>query len=530
MTRVLVCRLLVALAVLVAGTAWALSSPVGSSPDDDYHLASIWCPAPLSSSGCQTATDATGKLGVRVPGMIAHPACYATKSAVSATCQTPIEAEQSVLTTRVDQGDYPPVFYRTLHLLASDHVVRSVLLMRVVNLVLALALLAAATWAAAPAVRSSVGYAVAAAAVPLSTFLVPSVNPTSWAITGLAVFAVALLGLPSAPSRGRQITLAALALIGATMAAGARGDAGVFVVVTAAAAVIAGGWRSWRSGIHLVVLGVALLVGAWSVWSARQVGGVLGSADPAVALTTATVVSSMFLELPGLLLGTTGFGRGLGWMDTPMPATTVLGVAVVLAAVFFHGLGTMDRRKALAVTIVLATMTGIPVLVMLRQGLTVGNSIQPRYIQPLLAPLLLVALARAPRLGRIPSLLIAGALTLANSAALWVNLTRYTQGLRLITDPVPAETWWWAAGPGPVAVWALGSIAFAVAVGFLLGPATEPEPQDPQQQHAPQQQPPQPLPQPRHGSRELAAEPSASRHGQRVSQPARRASSAGRPR
>ena len=37
--------------VFALGVAWAVSSPVGASPDDDYHLGSIWCTPPLSESG-----------------------------------------------------------------------------------------------------------------------------------------------------------------------------------------------------------------------------------------------------------------------------------------------------------------------------------------------------------------------------------------------------------------------------------------------------------------------------------------------
>jgi len=29
--------------VLVALGAWSVASPVGASPDEDYHLVSIWC-------------------------------------------------------------------------------------------------------------------------------------------------------------------------------------------------------------------------------------------------------------------------------------------------------------------------------------------------------------------------------------------------------------------------------------------------------------------------------------------------------
>ena len=42
--------------MLLTGLGWAVSSPLESSPDEDYHLGSIWCPRPAGeycqNSGC----------------------------------------------------------------------------------------------------------------------------------------------------------------------------------------------------------------------------------------------------------------------------------------------------------------------------------------------------------------------------------------------------------------------------------------------------------------------------------------------
>ena len=39
------------LSVCGVGLAWAVAAPLGASPDDDYHLGSIWWPPPLAESG-----------------------------------------------------------------------------------------------------------------------------------------------------------------------------------------------------------------------------------------------------------------------------------------------------------------------------------------------------------------------------------------------------------------------------------------------------------------------------------------------
>ena len=52
-----VAAVLAPLAILLALLSWGLSSPPGSSPDDDYHLASIWCAAGEVDGRCEAATD-----------------------------------------------------------------------------------------------------------------------------------------------------------------------------------------------------------------------------------------------------------------------------------------------------------------------------------------------------------------------------------------------------------------------------------------------------------------------------------------
>ena len=40
------------LAFWVVLVGWAMASPMGSAPDDDYHLASIWCAEGVAADAC----------------------------------------------------------------------------------------------------------------------------------------------------------------------------------------------------------------------------------------------------------------------------------------------------------------------------------------------------------------------------------------------------------------------------------------------------------------------------------------------
>ena len=55
--------ILIALLAVLSFGSWAFSSAVGSAPDDDYHLTSIWC----SSFGGDTCEVDPGGEGVYIP-------------------------------------------------------------------------------------------------------------------------------------------------------------------------------------------------------------------------------------------------------------------------------------------------------------------------------------------------------------------------------------------------------------------------------------------------------------------------------
>ena len=81
---------LCALALVAVGLAWSLASPAGSSPDDDFHLASIWCatgdPAVCRQTG-EEIEEGVERVHV-LPDLGEGLICYAHAPRVSAACQT----------------------------------------------------------------------------------------------------------------------------------------------------------------------------------------------------------------------------------------------------------------------------------------------------------------------------------------------------------------------------------------------------------------------------------------------------------
>ena len=68
--RTFIAAFVLVAAAIVASLAWVIASPVGSSPDEDFHVGSMWCPPPVDETGCQISTK-DGEKAVMVPQSLA---------------------------------------------------------------------------------------------------------------------------------------------------------------------------------------------------------------------------------------------------------------------------------------------------------------------------------------------------------------------------------------------------------------------------------------------------------------------------
>ena len=465
----------------IALAAWAFASPVGAGPDDDYHLVSTWC-ASGGSAECRASSDAAYR---NMDAGFRDIVCYAGKRNVSAECQeAALNAEGRFETDRGNfAGEYPPVYYAFTHIFAGSDIQLSALTMRLVNAAIFVGL-ATSLFALLPlARRNTLLWGWLVALVPLGMFLIPSNNPSGWAITGVGTAFLALLGWFETEGR-RRWALGALYLVGVIMAAGARGDAGVYVVGASVTAsiVTSRATREWKLRALLPLAGAAIAV-AFFVNAGQSGVGAIGfsggsvatpaagsggpiEVSPGVPVSGFALAAYNLLMLPYLWTGVWGTWA-LGWFDTGLPDIVPWAAAAAFIVVAFAGLGRLDLRKAISVSGVLLVLVVLPVYVLTVGGMKVGEALQPRYLLPLIV-LLSLLLATTPsgpalRFTRVQTFAILGALSLANFVSLQVNIRRYVtgadqQGLNLDAG---AE-WWWTGFPvGPGAVWVIGALAYA---------------------------------------------------------------------
>lgn len=468
------------LLALLSLSAWAFASPVGSSPDDDFHLASIWCAAGDRTSLCEDGESETTR---RVSSSLLEAACYARDSSASGACQSgSFDDAPLVESSRGNfAGQYPPLYYGVMSIFASDDVQSSVIAMRVVNSALLIGLVAALTVLLPARHRPVLLWSWLITMIPLGLFLVASINPSAWAIIGVGTAWIALLGYLETAGR-RRVALGALFVVGAILAVGSRADAAIYLALTVAAILFLRFRRDRTYVIAATLPVVVVAVAAATILLSRQIGvAVDGFPDPVAASavdptspagSTLGLIFSNIVNAPSLWAGVFG-SWSLGWFDTEMPFIVSLGGVGVFVAVTFVGIGILSWRKLLITVGAMAALWAIPVYTLTRGGQMVGVELQPRYLLPLIVVLagfaLLAVDGRHVRLGRVQRILVVITSIGTQSLALFYTMRRFVTGDDVNgIDLGSGAEWWWTGVPGPMVMWLVGSLAWAGLVILLV--------------------------------------------------------------
>jgi hypothetical protein len=462
------------LAMLFAGS-WAIASPIGASPDDDYHLASIWCGQGFREGICESTSESST---VRVPEVVVRSSsCYAFNPDASASCAY---SEDLISTDRSNaSGGYPPVYYWAMSHFVGDDIDTSIAAMRLFS---SLVVVCGVVAAVVIAPRRFAGIPIIGlflTMTPLGSFLIASNNPSGWAYPAIIVFFSAMTTFLASKSRASTTVAGVLAILSVVVGAGSRADAAPYIVL----ALVVVWVLMWeRSRVNPYSIGLSLAVIAVSAVFYLDAGqsAVLLREQGAPGFDAGNFVSNL-LGLPTLWAGALGTW-GLGWLDTAMPATVWLATVGLYFAVVFGALKDLDFRRSSAMALVAAALVVVPMYVLTRENIPIGVGVQPRYILPLLALLIMTAwFPSRGKGGAMPSLpqayvMLVG-LWIANAIALHFNIRRYVTGVDVRSANLDANVeWWWANSMiSPMGVWVIGTTLFGallVAVAYSFGMLT----------------------------------------------------------
>lgn len=452
--------------------SWAFSSAVGSSPDDNFHLASLWCGGGDRTGICESVPGVKAKM---VPKLVYESAnCYAYRAEQSAQCQNldllyP-NVEMSLAEHANTIGLYPPIFYAVNSVFISSDPVTSVIAVRLFNSFLAVCLFVILYLLLPRRINHLPIWAIAATVVPLGMFIIPSTNPSSWAVIASGILLFSLLGYFQTTGI-RRVLLASLSVISVLIGAGARADFGLYSVLISALTVFLTFQKSRTFFLSLLLPGAISLIGAYFYFSTNQgvlaAAGLEGASDP--TLTTAQLIMINTIRMP--LLWTGIFGSwGLGWLDTILPATVWITSLAGFTLLIIFGAKRMKQRTIIAASILVFALWLIPLYVLVKSHAVVGTLVQPRYVLPLLIVLAGLLTYRGSNQSQrtfsiIPWVAIA-LLSAANTLALHRNIRRYTTGVDATGWNLDSSTqWWWEIPISPMGMWAIGTISFSL---FLI--------------------------------------------------------------
>ena len=467
------------IAFFIMCSGWALTSPVGSAPDDDFHLSSIWCAQGARAGACE---ESPANPAARwVPANVVQASdCFRFKADVSAGCTTSIMDDAALVeTTRVNvtAGLYPPGFHAVMSVFVGPDVERSELAMRLFNAALAALVIAALLRLTPAGLASASVLAITVTFIPLGLFVTASTNPSSWSIIGIGgywAFAIAFLRHRNWRDR-RGLLLAAATLVTAAMAIGSRVDASAYVVLATLIALTVSGWKralgtpgrlGTLGGVVLVALATYVTVSPVDVVAPS--GAAMGTTDAGAGLFLTNLV-----YLPTLFQGIVG-GWNLGWNDTLMPPFIPVIGTVVVGALLYRGLQEPTARKLVTAALAAGALVAVPIVFLQSQHLGVGEVVQPRYLLPLLT-LLLGVVSLGPRLGRplrlpvTPAIIIVVGLTLSALLAFWANAHRYFAGNGFgLFDPKVEPAWSTSSGIPLLVIVVMTVLATAVYVSGIF--------------------------------------------------------------
>jgi Predicted membrane protein (DUF2142) len=456
---------------LLAGAGWSLASPPGSAPDDNWHLASIWCAPGASDHDCRRIPEAPDAR--LIPSEVAAATCFVQDPTKSGECQDAMDGKL-VLDAPVTTGNwlhnYPPLFYIGMHPFITDHLDSSVVLMRMANVVLSVLVVGALVLLVPRRLRAVATVPLLVTAVPLSISLLASTNPSAWTVLSAGTMWVALYAAFETTGR-RQRALWVFALLMTVIGAGSRADSALFCVMSVGLVLLLRLPLLLRQKGSVLVGALCVAAAAAFFLTSGQSAAVsdgfgVVSTEP-VSVWGLTVANAQ--QLPVLWFGSLSFGfmGSIGWLDTVFPPIVTFATLGCWTGVVFAALRVQSRLKVLALAALALAITAYPLYTLARSRLPVGQGFQPRYALPILIILtgasLLPVAGRRLRFSRTQAYLAAGALAVGHFVALYTQIRRYVTGTdRSGFDLDRGREWWWGGPVGATEVWLVASAAFAV--------------------------------------------------------------------
>ena len=460
--------------LLILGLCWTFASPIGSAPDEDFHLTTIWC-LKGENNLCNFGVSDSRK----VPALWSSwPPCYVNwpNSDKSAECLANLELPlQLIATKRYSRpGEDPVLFYQVMNSFAGDNPINSVNFMRFFNVLISSFLFFLAIYVAPFIVKRALILSWGLVLIPIGIFNIASTNPSSWTITGVGTLWAFLLSLIfHRKSRNKMFYLSLTGvLLSLIISLGSRNDSRIYVLVTFIAVILLFITKKWILGrikLKIFLLVTLISMTLTVLWKFRSnfmypywyyPGALIEKNQPNAFI-------ALILELPSFFLGLLGgqipssdinkgdlfenFAYGISWSDFSFPSIVGILLGISFISIISISINKSSLPKIFSLSFIFFTILAIIVYVRGRFPEINDAQITPRYILPLFLLLVGIALLSTTTgnslFGPVKSLIITTFLTIGGSIAWLVTISRFSIGPNSAFTNFNQSSEWWGLSP-----------------------------------------------------------------------------------
>ena len=393
------------IALALLASAWAIASPISSGPDEPAHLIKAASVVRGELVGPQ------GSYGneVTVPNYVSWSnaqTCFVFNPDVPADCAPPLVGDPGELVTgTTTAGYYNPIYYAMVGwptLIFSNEV--GIYAMRIVSAILASGILALAFMLVSTWRRPTVPLiGLTVALTPMVIYVNGLVNPSSFEISGTITAFVAMLTIVTQADDRLLRERATILVIVSVLAANTRTISPLWVALAILLPLLLLSWRELGRLLRrrvVLVSGAIIAVGAafalaWTPISSRLATEATAGAPATPVITTIfpDVGQSPFFGFVKMITLTFTNGADMignfGWMDTPVPATTIVIWTMLLGAILLAGFTLLRGRRALVGAILLLLAVFLPAVIQAAFITSGGFIWQGRYGLPIFVMLII---------------------------------------------------------------------------------------------------------------------------------------------
>ena len=464
------------------------ASPVGSDPDGNFHLASIWCGSGLRTDKCEESPDRSNSNDSKtlyVPHAVAVAnGCVPGNPGESARCTNEMLAIKTMdgISRSNSGGLYPNGYYWVASKLVTDNVEVSVILIRLMNVLILIVFLCVGNIVLPQEIKSGLNLSFLILLMPLGMFLVASINPSSWSISGLGAYWAFLYGFLTIKDLKKRVTSGIFTVVSGMIALQSRADSAAFVIFVSIAIVFLAYARSTEPKRQITK---RLLLPAFMFFPAffSYIGSTQGSTIYS-GFVEGTYARDPFMttlwnitRLPGIMAGVFGFGTaggGLGWLDTAMPELVSIGTLFLSSALLVLSLGNRSKLENAVLIGFTSTIFLIPLMVLQNDAAYVGENFQSRYLLPAMIVLFGLFLSRpkfldSRRISKTSQVVFSVTLSLIYLVAMHTTIRRYVTGNDVVGWNLnQGREWWWNGVYPPMTILFVGAISYAIMVSLVV--------------------------------------------------------------